>query len=535
MPDGDGMSGATGRAMRRLKIGNTECVGIALLAAFAACSKKSSPARDDAAPALDSGPGGDAGIALRPNFVFIVNDDIAALDGRQVAAMPATHALFADRGVTFDDFHSESPLCCPARAGIFSGQHSLNHGVIRNQATLFNPSMTIATQLHSVGYYTMIVGKYLNQFDNVAHHIAPGWDRMVVLPDVNYFDYHLWVYDASSQATDATEEDHGHTDADYSTDVLAKRADEYIRAAPVGQPLFAYIAPIAPHEPTTPAPRYTTNVMCSALPGWSPPNFNEADVSDKPLYVRSSPLLPTMSNNLRAQCLSLLATDDLVATVRQALADTGRLDNTVFVFMGDNGMNMGEHRLGNKQAPYETEIPFYVSWPAQLGTAPRTIHTRVQNIDIAPTLCELGGCSLGPFPNGQATCDGISFARVLLGQTTTLGRDAVIDEMPDVKDQGLQNPPPPWYAVTTTAESPLASQVCAGAASGACRWHYIEYDTGEKEMYDVSNGPCYAWTGGPGDPCELNNILYFPMSDEMRALEGQLAARLQQLKAEKGH
>ena len=83
-------------------------------------------------------------------------------------------------------------------------------------------------------------------------------------------------------------------------------------------------------------------------------------------------------------------------------SETGRLDNTLFVYSGDNGMNMGEHRLVNKSAPYVTQIPFLASWPARLGTTPRAVTERVQNIDFAPTICELAGCTLGPFPNGQA-------------------------------------------------------------------------------------------------------------------------------------
>jgi hypothetical protein len=223
----------------------------------------------------------------------------------------------------------------------------------------------------------------------------------------------------------------------------------------------------------------------------------------------------------------LLAVDDLVGRVRDELVASGRYGNTLLIYTGDNGMLFGEHRLVGKSAPYQTQIPFLVSWP-DLGTTPRTISERVQNIDLAPTLCKLAGCTLGPYPNGQAKPDGISFAELLLGRVGSLLRDAVLEELP-VSNDGV----PAWYAVTTTWQSPLASQGCAAAVSRGCRWHYIEYpSTGEKELYDASNGPCWAWSvGQPGDPCELDNLA---SRADKAGLVTALRDRLAQLRVEKG-
>ena len=135
------------------------------------------------------------------------------------------------------------------------------------------------------------------------------------------------------------------------------------------------------------------------------------------------------------------------------LAQEGRLDNTIFIYAGDNGMNTGEHRLLDKQAPYNTDIPFLVSWPDGVGTEPRTIDERVQNIDLAPTLCELAGCTPRAVPERPARRPtAISLRRRSCSAGAThLQRDAVLDEMPQVKAVGPSTPPPPpWYAVTTT-------------------------------------------------------------------------------------
>jgi N-acetylglucosamine-6-sulfatase len=458
----------------------------------------------------------------RPNIVVVMTDDQPALDGRLLQVQPNVTSVFVQQGVTFSDFHGETPLCCPARANSLTGQHTHNHGVYANSANLFDPSMTLATQLQSTGYHTFLVGKYMNKYgtcqrqDNCAPTVPAGWNRWVAFGDPHYWDYDLWV--------DGSQELYGRGDAEYSTDVLATKAVSLIHSAPADKPVFAWITPFAPHSPNAPAPRYQ-GVPCS-VEHWEPPSWNEADVSDKPAYVRSKP--PVKSGAKVGTCRTLLAVDDLVGRVRDELVATGRYENTLFIYTSDNGVLSGEHRLTGKSAPYQTQIPFLVSWPALLGITPRLITERLQNIDIAPTICELVGCTLGPYPNGQTKPDGISFAGLLLGNAGSLSRDAVLDELP-VDNDGV----PAWYAVTTTGQSPLASEGCAAAAVRGCKWHYVEYpSTGENELYDVSNGPCWVWSEGqPGDPCELENLASRP---DKAGLVTALRDRLAQLRVEKG-
>ena len=117
----------------------------------------------------------------RPNIVMVITDDQPALDGRLLPFEPTVKSIFVDHGVNFTDFHSETPLCCPARAGFFTGQHTHNHNVTQNRATQFDPTETIATELSGVGYHTMLIGKYLNQYAAntckkpfCAPHVPPG-------------------------------------------------------------------------------------------------------------------------------------------------------------------------------------------------------------------------------------------------------------------------------------------------------------------------------------------------------------------------
>jgi arylsulfatase A-like enzyme len=220
----------------------------------------------------------------------------------------------------------------------------------------------------------------------------------------------------------------------------------------------------------------------------------------------------------------LLSSDDLLGKIVAELKAQNRYQNTIFILTADNGYGFGEHRIPAKTSPYVTHVPLYISWPAGRGTEPRTEDAILSNIDIAPTICEIAGCVMGPYPNGQQIPDGISFAPLLKDQPLTINRDAILASQPIKPDNASPDTRPAWWAVRTTEKNPNGL------------WHYIEYNTGEKELYDMSNGPCYKWNNTmPGDPCELRNMLYHSPNDTRTiAMKEYLSVRLNQLKNERG-
>ncbi|MEO7119200.1 MAG: sulfatase-like hydrolase/transferase [Candidatus Limnocylindrales bacterium] len=458
-----------------------------------------------------------------PNIVFILVDDLGAIDDRVLDRLPEIKDTFVDHGTRFSDFYGETALCCPGRAGFLTGLHTHHHNVIRNDARLLDPSMTVATQLHSVGYRTILVGKYLNKYDLVAPAEPPGWDTFQALVPgdtsyAGYYEYDLWIDGA------ATPKHFGTSPQAYSTDVIANRTLNALRAAPLGQPIFAWVAPFAVHGPTIPAPRHRSDPRCSSIPLWAPASYNETDVSDKPAYVQAEPLSNEAGFSLGRTCRTMLAIDDMVGDIKAELAASGRLDDTMFILTSDNGMNLGAHRLPAKSAPYATQIPFFVSWPRVLHRGPRRVEEMLSNIDVAPTLCEFAGCTMGPYPGGQPSPDGISFARILLEDVQTLGRDAILQSSP-AKNVKLSMPS--WFGLRTTPQSVYASTRCAAAETGGCLWHYARYSDKARELYDDSNGPCWLWNDGQtGDPCELDNLMLDPAYAE---LAGLLDARLDAL------
>ena len=429
----------------------------------------------------------------RPDIVVLVLDDVPELDGRLWTRMPNIRRYLVEEGMEFTDTHGETPTCAPGRAGLLTGLHTHNHGVTAtDDGTLFQPEETIATELQSVGYHTIEVGKYLNLFERIYPKWPPGWDEFHGYGG-DYYDYTLW--------NNGLPRHYGHRPSDYSTDVIADLTVGALRRAPKDQPLFAWITPYAMHKPSAVAPRHQQAKGCS-LPRWKPQGYMEKDTRDKPAYVQSRKIKQPGGYELRRICRGLLSADQLLGRVTRKLRQLDRLDNTVLILTSDNGMTYGSQRiLHDKKSPYASQVPFYVRWPRLLGRDPTDVTERIQNIDLAPTLCDIAGCELGPYPTGQSKPDGRSFLKLLTGERDVLERQAVLTSYQDSERRM-----PSYWSVTTTAASPLAREGCAQRRSAGCRWTYTEYETGEVELYDISNGPCHAWKRRmKGDPCMLDN------------------------------
>lgn len=453
--------------------------------------------------------------APRPDIVAIVLDDIPELDGRLLRRLPNIRNVFLDHGVEFTDFHGETPTCCPGRAGFLTGLHTHHHRTIITDGSLFKPGMTIATQLHGVGYYTIQVGKYLNLFEKIADKWPPGWSRFHGFGGA-YYGYNMWQ--------NGRRHYYGSRPADYSTDVIRRLTLAELRKAPRKRRLFAWITPYAFHKPWQVAPRHRTSELCTGIERWKPPGYMEGWIKDKPRYIRQLKIRSPDGIALGRTCRGLISVDQLVGRVVRELKDQGRWNNTLMILTSDNGMSMGMHRVyGDKKTPYATQLPFYIRWPRLLGSTPAVIGERLQNIDLAPTLCDIAGCKLGPYPTGQRRPDGRSFLSLITGARSGLARDAVLSSY-----RAPGKWVPRWWSVTTTARSDLASRRCALKGTSGCRWLYVEYETGERELYDVSNGPCWEWSrGSPGDPCMLDNLAGKP---GYRGIQSALRYRLVRLR-----
>jgi N-acetylglucosamine-6-sulfatase len=439
----------------------------------------------------------------RANILFILADDMRASD---LDHMPRTQSLLVEQGVKFTKAWVTRSLCCPSRATILRGQYTHNHKVwvnVEPSGGFWNffdrglESSTVATWLNAAGYDTVLIGKYLNRYglDRNGHyapntHVPPGWDR-----------WYAWqgIYGSTDDTYQINENGQIVTylrSEIHDTDLHAGTAEDFIRNTAGGAPFFMYLAPNAPHDPAYFAPRHANMFSDTPLP--RPSSFNEADVSDKPQWVRNKPRLSSAQvSNLtefyRRRLRALQSLDEMVEKLVDALRATRQLSNTYIVLTSDNGIYLGEHRLQAKGAAYNASprVPLLIRGPG----VPRSV-TRPQitlNNDLAPTFAFWAGVTPPRFVDGR------SLTPLLKSSPPAAWRTAFLVEHRRTPEEFAYVRAIPNYSALRTA-----------------RYNYVEYETGEKELYDLN-----------ADPTELTSI----HASASPALLSDLKSRLDALKA----
>ena len=409
----------------------------------------------------------------QPNIVVIVTDDQA--EGT-VDAMPITRAQIRDKGVLINDGIIPTSTCCPSRTALLSGQYSRTTNVYRNIGSnggwrTFNAGgtegHTIAVALQHAGYRTGMFGKYLNGFALTdPGYVPPGWDQFRAIFDANgtpslaanaYYNYYL-----RGTGSDTF---YGDTPADYSTDVLAVGAVDFINDTPADRPLFLYFATTGPHAPFIAAPRHigtwhdeTLNPAATQLTDGRPAFMPDELVDHDREQAR-----------LRKQHETLMSVDEAVGGIIDALG--ARAENTLFVFMSDNGLQFGEHGLKEKYVPYSasTEVPMMLRWDGTITPGSTYRETPVTNADLGVTVADVAGLSL-------VDPDGVSFFSAVRPESVVL--------------ESLKDDVHPSYCGIRTR-----------------RYVYVEYDSDAgEELYDYSV-----------DPNELDNKVDDASYDELEA------------------
>ncbi|MEK8031418.1 sulfatase [Ideonella sp. DXS29W] len=433
--------------------------------------------------------------AKAPNIVFILTDD---LDSAAAAQMPLVKSLIADRGTAFRHHYVSLSLCCPSRTTGLRGQFAHNTTIFKNgppdggfegvYAQGLEQS-TYATWLQDAGYRTALFGKYLNNYPDTApsnKYIPPGWHEW--MSPVAGTPYKGFKYTMNHNGN---LEEYGKAESDYLTDVISREAADFIRRSTdqfADKPFLVYLAPFAPHAPATPAPRHENEFNDAKAP--RVPSFNEADVRDKPNWVRSLPLLSDaaikdIDKLYRNRRRSLLAVDEMVQNIITTLQSVGQLDNTYVIFTSDNGYHQGQHRLDSgKMTAYEEDvlIPMWIRGPGvPVG---RTIDYITANVDYAPTFAEIAGVQPPSFVDGR------SLMPFLRGLTPPSWRAALLLEnksgaIPPLRtDEGPQEPSDPMErALARVAGSGIGIDGFTGLRVNDGTT-YVEYVTGEFELYN---------------------------------------------------
>jgi arylsulfatase A-like enzyme len=235
------------------------------------------------------------------------------------------------------------------------------------------------------------------------------------------------------------------------------------------------------HQLVRPAPRHRRALASAALA--HAVSFNEADMSDKPRFLRrhTHPLtardVAAIQRDARARRAALLAADDGVARVVSAVRRAGELNNTYFVFTSDNGYMQGEHRVrSGKMLPYEpsTQVPLLVSGPGI--PAGRVSRELVANIDLAPTILQLAGATAGKTVDGRSL---LPFAHNPALRTAR----AILHETGGQKYVG-----PAEQDERTNVRRPM-KRILTYQAVRTARWLYVRWHDGARELYDLENDP----------------------------------------------
>ncbi len=418
------------------------------------------------------------------NVVFILSDDhrydAMSFLGHQFAQTPHMDSL-AENGVHLKNAFVTTSLCSPSRASILTGLYTFRHRVIDNNRLVPSGTIFFPQYLQKAGYATAYVGKWHMGAD--SDEPRPGFDHWVSFRGQGHYlpptpDYTLNVNGQRVRQK-------GHISAE-----LTDYAIEWLEQQnPAEKPFFLYLSHKAVHANFTPAEK--DEGKFEDLPFTKP--VTQADTDEnyhlKPRWLRDQRNswhgvdFPYHSDldverYYKRYCETLIGVDDSIGRVLAQLKKMGVDDDTLVIYMGDNGFMFGEHGLIDKRVAYETSIrvPMLMQCPA-LFKGGTVVENVVANIDIAPTVLEAMGLRKPPHMDGQ------SFLQLAQGK-----------EIP-WRDYFLYA----YYWEKNFPQSPTVFSLRGD------RYKYITYYGlwDADELYDIQN-----------DPNETNNLLYDPKYEQ---------------------
>ncbi|MEK6593566.1 MAG: sulfatase-like hydrolase/transferase [Pseudomonadota bacterium] len=366
-------------------------------------------------------------MARKPNLLVILIDDLRydefGAGGHPYMKTPCIDRI-AHEGALFERAFHTTPICSPNRASILSGQYASRHGIIDNVARdlASHRLPNYHLELQRLGYETAHIGKWHMGNDGKPR---PGYDFWVA------YDGHGRLYDPKLNENGTYVQHKG-----YVTDIMNRMAVDFIRSKH-DKPWSLFFAHKAVHPDAEQAADGTfimdgyraagrhKDLYRGCVFPKKPNMLSPAEViKHKPAWAEAFELRKSKQSRMlmdaihsgkqeeiRLRACMMAAVDEGVGMIFDALKQTGELDNTFIVFLGDNGYFFGEHGLGpDRRFPYEEGIrsPFVVRYPTRIKAGLR-VKDLVICQDIAPTLIELAGGKPGP------QIQGASFLPLLAG------------------------------------------------------------------------------------------------------------------------
>ena len=341
-------------------------------------------------------------LTAAPNVLLVLCDDLrpAALGcyGSPHVKTPNIDQL-AKEGVLFKNAFCTTSLCSPSRASILSGLYAHKHGVTNNFTEYPADLASFPKQLQKAGYATGYIGKWHMGENN--DEPRPGFDHFVTHKGQgSYFDTEFNLNGKKREKIKG-----------YYTTVVTDLALDWLKQRPKDKPWCLMLGHKAPHSFYTPEEKYAhafddvrvpypaSAFKLDGKPEWVKQRLNTWHGIYGPLFEwrkkfpDSRPeAVKDFENMVHGYWGTILSVDDSVGRLRNWLEEAGQLENTLVIFMGDNGLLEGEHGMVDKRTAHDPSIriPIIARHPSLAATdSGKVIEQMALTIDIAPSVLDL--------------------------------------------------------------------------------------------------------------------------------------------------
>jgi len=434
---------------------------ICTLAGYAAFSPDGIPALKSQEPAQTDKP---------MNVIFILSDDhrydfMGFMDTPAFLETPNLDRIRA-KGMHIKNAFVSTALCSPSRASILTGQYAHKHGVIDNQRLVPEGTIFFPQLLQDVGYQTAFYGKW--HMGDANDDPRPGFDEWVSFRGQG--DY----YNPTLNVNGNRSQHQGYTAdilTDYSLDWLQNDRDP-------NKPFFLYLSHKSVHAMFEPSETDLGRYDDEALTYPSTMANTEENYAGHPPWVREQRYswhgVDYMYHGdmdfdifYRRYTETLTSMDRSIGRVLDYLEESGLEENTLVIYMSDNGFSFGEHGLIDKRHMYEESmrVPMLAYAPGLIEPG-SSMDEMIQNIDIAPTVLSLAGALV------PKNMDGQSFLPLLGGQHIPW-RDSVIYE---------------YYWEWNFPQTPTT----LGLRSDKYKYIFYHGTWGDDELFDLQADPAEA-------------------------------------------
>lgn len=363
------------------------------------------------------------------NIIFILSDDhrydFMGFTGRVPGLKTPGMDRMAAEGAWIKNAFVTTSLCSPSRASILTGQYAHTHTVVDNSAPMPADLKFFPQYLQQKGYKTAFMGKW--HMGNTGDQPQPGFDEWVSFRDQG--KYYGNLLNVNGKHVQMPKDN-------YITDELTNLAIEWMNSVK-DKPFCMYLSHKGVHAEFIPAPRHEG--LYKDLPIVCPPSMYLTVTDSSKVYgVQTAPTTPVNYKDIpewvRNQRYSwhgvdymyhgqipfdkfyhlyletLQSVDESVQHVLDWVEKNGLKDNTMVVYMGDNGFIFGEHGLIDKRNAYEESmrVPMVI-WAPRMVKPHSVVEQMILNIDLAPTFLDIAGI---PEP---AQMQGKSFLPILEG------------------------------------------------------------------------------------------------------------------------